>query len=62
MSAFPVQEIDFTPAMSFPQLAKIAIGGMAGTILLITGIVVLVRYLIRRRKMKRKAATGAVIL
>ena len=62
ISAYQAQKIDFTPAISFPQLAKIAIGCMAGTIVLITGIVILARYLIRRRKMKRKAATNPMIL
>jgi uncharacterized membrane protein HdeD (DUF308 family) len=41
--------------MSYPQLAKIVIACAVGIILLITGIVFLVRYLVRRRKLKRWA-------
>ena len=52
-SGYKLQEVDFTPQMSYPQLAKIAIGSIVGGILLIIGIVYLVRYLIRRRIKKK---------
>jgi len=55
MSGYKTQEVDFTPRMSYPQLAKIALGCVAGAILLVIGIVYLVRYIIRRRKRKKLA-------
>jgi uncharacterized membrane protein HdeD (DUF308 family) len=39
--------------MSYPKLAKLAISGVVGALLLIIGIVFLVRYLIRRRRKKK---------
>jgi len=53
MSAYKPRKVDFTPQMSYPQLAKIAIGSIVGAILLIIGIVFLIRHLLRRRKQKR---------
>ena len=50
MSGYEQQEVDFTPVRSFPQLAKIALSVAVGVLLLITGIVFLIRFLVRRRK------------
>jgi pimeloyl-ACP methyl ester carboxylesterase len=58
MSAYQAQNVDFTPQMSYPQLAKIVIACAVGIILLITGIVFLIRYLVRRRKLKRRASSN----
>lgn len=51
MSLFKYEKVNFEPNMSFPQIAKIAIGAVVFILLLIVGAVLL----IRRRRKKRKS-------
>jgi len=53
MSAYSNKKVDFTPEMSFPKLAKIALSVAFGVLLLIVGIGFLIRYTIKRRRKKR---------
>jgi len=53
MSLYKEERVDFEPAMSFPKIAKLAIGAIVFLILLITGTILLIRRFIKRRKRKK---------
>ncbi|NJO91566.1 MAG: hypothetical protein HC831_23335 [Chloroflexia bacterium] len=53
MSLYKKEKVNFEPNMSFPQIAKIAIGAVVFVILLILGFVLLIRRRRKRRRSKR---------
>ena len=53
VSLYKYQTVNFEPEMSFPQMAKIAVGAIVFVILLLIGLVFLVRYFVRRRRNKK---------